>query len=105
MLRNYFKTKSGEIFFFTDGVPESIEDAYVAAYLTGEGVSLYRAASVAGPWDQLSVIGFRKRSEVLRDLAGVSEEDPECDRLADELDAVDECFYSIGRTVPLQAVA
>jgi hypothetical protein len=102
--RNYFKTKSGQIFFFTQGVPESIEDAYVAAYLTTERISIYKAATVAGPWDALPIIGHRTRSEILRDMAAESDED-KLEVLADELDSFDECFYSIDRVVPLQAVA
>lgn len=103
-MRNYFKSKAGKLFFFTDGVPESIEDAYVDAVMLDEDISIYRVATVAGPWDGLSIIGFRTRAEVLRDMA-IEEDDEKMECLAVELEAVNECFYSVGRTLPQQVAA
>lgn len=98
LVNNYFKS-NGQLFFFVDTVPESCEDAYVDAIMNGGTVSVFRPAKVAGPWDSAAVIGFRTRAEVLSDMAAEVDED-KLEDLSDELEVVNELFYSIGRTLP-----
>jgi hypothetical protein len=96
---NYFKVGS-HLFFFVDSVPESVEDAYVAATMTGDA-SVFHPARIAGPWDSCPVIGHRPIEEIRRDLAnGSSLPGEEFDLLEDELQALYDTFLDAGRTPP-----
>lgn len=101
---SYFKSWSGNLFFFNPRSLHEVRAAYDAAMATQEVVSMYTVPSMSGPWDKLPVIGHRPRTMILKDL-GSPESSEEREALELELDSLARRFSASGRTLPLSAVA
>jgi len=103
---NYFKCSDGQLFFFDDTVVEDITRALKGAREVSEEVSVYRITPIPGPWDRLSVIGHRKRGQIISDISNTADDSEDLPYLYNELALLDNAYYAAGRTsVPVQAVA
>ena len=89
---NYFKTSSGDLFFFVDSVPESVESAFAAATscaatLINSELSVYRPLALKGPWERCKIVGHRSYASIRYDLSTVTEREKR-EALEDELAAL-----------------
>ncbi len=66
---NYFKSYSGDIYFFVDSVPESIETAWGMVTLLDKDPSVFRPVVTKGPWDRCKIIGHRSYAKIRSDLS------------------------------------
>lgn len=103
MVNNYFKMRGGYVVFFDDRKASSVTKAFNKVKAIGVEASIYRPTRIAGPWDQVPIIGHRDRASILRDLASASPE--ELPNLNNELAQIQAAFAAAGRQVPPQAVA
>lgn len=103
-MRSYFKVKSGQLFFFENTIPESIQNAYDQAMALGKPVSIYAVAKCPGPWDKLAIIGHRSRAVLLDELSR-TKDTTDSFFLQEELVAIARCYERAGRMAPMMVAA
>lgn len=111
-MTNYFTVRVGKKpihVFFNDSKVVDTQAAYTKAMFAAGGtsnvVSLYKLPPNSGPWDRLGLCGFRRRGEIISDIA--STDDPnELELREQELDRLDREYFANGRDrIPLTEVA
>jgi hypothetical protein len=106
---NYFVVRPleqpAQYVFFNDRSEDDTQRAFDEARAKSNNVAVHRPPRFAGAWDRVPVIGYRKRTDIIKDLRRTTDEVTKYWR-EQELEQLDALYFAAGRdTVPTTLVA